>query len=77
MRLIHVIKSMDASPKERDRRYLIADPLIAFWYRFVRPNLSSVAQGFGREVWRHQIVPHLDAFMGAAFEDICREHARR
>jgi hypothetical protein len=40
-------------------------------------NLSSVAQGFGREVWRHQIAPHLDAFMGAAFEDICREHARR
>ena len=77
MRLIRVIKSMDASPKERDRRYLIADPLIAFWYRFVRPNLSSVAQGFGREVWRHQIAPHLDAFMGAAFEEICRKHARQ
>ena len=76
MRLIRVVKSMDAGPKERDRRYFIADPLIAFWHRFVRPNLSSVAQGFGPEVWSHQIAPHLDEFMGSAFEEICREHAR-
>lgn len=77
MRLIRIVKSMDASPKERDRRYFIADPLIAFWYRFVQPNLSSVAQGFGAEVWQHQIAPKLDEFLGGAFEEICREHARR
>ena len=77
MRLIRIVKSMDASPKERDRRYFIADPLIAFWYRFVQPNLSSVAQSFGAEVWRHQIAPKLDEFMGDVFEEICREHARR
>lgn len=77
MRLIRIVRSMDATPKERDRRYFIADPLIAFWHRFVRPNLSSVTQGFGAEVWRHQIVPHLPDFMGNAFEEICRDHARR
>jgi AAA+ ATPase superfamily predicted ATPase len=77
MRLVRIVRSMDASPKERDRRYFIADPLIAFWHRFVRPNLSSVAQGFGRDVWKLQIVPHLDEFMGGAFEELCREHARR
>lgn len=77
MRLIRVVQSMDASPKERDRRYFIADPLVAFWHRFVRPNLSSVMQGFGSEVWRHQIAPRLEDFMGGAFEEICREHARR
>jgi uncharacterized protein len=77
MRLIRIVRSMDAGPKERDRRYFIADPLIAFWHRFVRPNLSSIAQGFGRDVWRHQIAPRLDEFMGNAFEEICREHARR
>jgi AAA+ ATPase superfamily predicted ATPase len=77
MRLIHVVKSMDAGPKERDRRYFIADPLIAFWYRFVQPNLSSVGQGFGAEVWKYQIAPNIHAFMGGVFEDICREHARR
>lgn len=77
MRLIRIVKSMDASPRERDRRYLIADPLIAFWYRFVRPSLSSVVQGFGADVWRYQIAPNLDEFMGRAFEELCREHARQ
>jgi AAA+ ATPase superfamily predicted ATPase len=77
MRLVRAVRSMDAAPKSRDRRYFVDDPLIAFWHRFVRPNLSSVAQGFGAEVWRHQIEPRLDEFMGGAFEEICREHARR
>ncbi|HZV04733.1 MAG TPA: ATP-binding protein [Gemmataceae bacterium] len=77
MRLIRIVRSIDASPKERDRRYFIAEPLVGFWHRFVRPNLSSIAEGFGRDVWRHQIRPRLPEFMGAAFEDICRDHARR
>ncbi len=77
MRLVRIVKSMDASPRERDRRYLIADPLIAFWYRFVQPNISSIAQGFGAEVWHHQITPRLDEYVGGAFEEICREHARQ
>ncbi len=76
MRLVHDIRSMDAEPKSRDRRFRIADPLMSFWHRFVRPNLSSVMQGHGEDVWRFQINPHLEEFMGGAFEDICREHAR-
>jgi AAA+ ATPase superfamily predicted ATPase len=77
MRLIRAVRSMDATPNARDRRYFVADPLVAFWHRFVRPNLSSVTQGFGPEVWRLQIAPRLQEFMGLAFEEICREHARR
>ena len=77
MRLIRIERSMDAHPRERDRRYFIADPLIAFWYRFVQPNLSSIIEGFGGDVWRHRIAPHLDEYMGRMFEEICREHARQ
>nr|WP_294504589.1 ATP-binding protein [uncultured Rhodopila sp.] len=77
MRLVRAVHSLDAAPKSRDRRYFVDDPLIAFWHRFVRPNLSSVAQGFGTEIWRHQIELRLDDFMGGAFEEICRAHARK
>lgn len=77
MRLVRAVRSLDAEPKGRDRRYFIDDPLVAFWHRFVRPNLSSVAQGFGADVWRHQVSPRMDEFMGGAFEEICRDHARR
>jgi hypothetical protein len=55
----------------------VGDPLTGFWHRFVRPNLSSVARGFGAEVWKHQVAPRLDDYLGGAFEEICREHARR
>jgi AAA+ ATPase superfamily predicted ATPase len=77
MRLVRAVRSMDAGPKSRDRRYFVDDPLIAFWHRFVRPNISSVTQGFGIDVWRHQVAPWLDDFMGGAFEEMCRGHARR
>lgn len=77
MHLIRPTKSMDATERERNRRYFLCDSLMAFWHRFVRPNLSSVTRGFGREVYRHQINPMLDDYMGWQFEEICREHVRR
>ncbi|QND62263.1 ATP-binding protein [Mesorhizobium huakuii] len=77
MRLVRTVHSLDANPKSRDTRYFVDDPLVAFWHRFVRPNMSSVMQGFGPEIWRHQVVPRLDEYMGGAFEEICRGHARR
>lgn len=75
MRLMRPVGSLDAEPKSRDRRYFITDSLMSFWHRFVRPNISSVTQGFGEAVWSLQIEPWLDDFMGGAFEEICREHA--
>jgi uncharacterized protein len=77
MRLIRIVRSLDATPNARNHRYFVADPLIAFWHRFVRPNLSSVTQGFGPDVWRLQIAPRLQEYMGVTFEEICRQHARR
>jgi AAA+ ATPase superfamily predicted ATPase len=77
MRLIRAVRSLDATPKSRDRRYFVADPLLTFWYRFVRPNLSSIEEGFGADIWRLQILSQIDDFMGRAFEIACREHARR
>ena len=77
IRLIRGVRSLDAEPKSRDRRYFIADPLMAFWHRFVLPNISSVNQGFGADIWRLQIEPRMDDFMGGAFEEMCRDHSRR
>ena len=77
MRLIRAIRSLDAEPKSRDRRYVIADPLITFWHRFVLPNMSSVNQGFGADIWRLQVEPRMDDFVGSAFEEMCRDHLRR
>jgi uncharacterized protein len=76
LRLIRIVRSLDATPRERDRRYFLDDPFLAFWYRFCLPNLSPLATGHAAEVWGHAIAPHLDGWMGGLFEWICREYVR-
>jgi AAA+ ATPase superfamily predicted ATPase len=77
LRLIRIVRSLDATERERDRRYYLDDPFLAFWYRFYLPNLSPLAAGNIEDVWWHGIEPRLDDHMGGMFEWICRDYARR
>jgi AAA+ ATPase superfamily predicted ATPase len=77
LRLIRIVRSLDATEKERDRRYYLDDPFLAFWYRFYLPNLSPLAAGHPEEVWKHAIEPQLSDYMGGMFEWICRDYVRR
>ncbi len=76
LRLIRIIRSLDASDRERDRRYYLDDPFLAFWYRFYLPNASALAAGHADQVWEHAIEPRLDEYMGELFEWICRDYVR-
>jgi AAA+ ATPase superfamily predicted ATPase len=76
LRLIRIVRSLDAAERERDRRYYLDDPFLAFWYRFYLPNVSPLAASHAHEVWRHAIQPHLNDYMGGLFEWICRDYAR-
>ncbi len=76
LRLIRVVRSLDATERERDRRYYLDDPFLAFWFQFCLPNISALAAGHADQVWRHAIAPKLDEYMGELFEWICRDHAR-
>lgn len=76
LRLVRVVRSLDASERERDRRYYLNDPFLAFWYRFFLPHASAIAAGHGNQVYRYAIEPNLDDYMGHLFEWICRDHAR-
>jgi AAA+ ATPase superfamily predicted ATPase len=76
LRIVRAEKSMDASDRERDRRYALDDPLMAFWFRFVRPALSAIKLGRGEQAWHQRIAPHLPEYMGEAFESVCRDHVR-
>lgn len=76
LRLIRIVRSLDASERERDRRYYLDDPFLAFWYRFYLPNASALAAGHAGDVWEHAIEPRLDDYMGGLFEWICRDYTR-
>jgi len=76
LRLIRVVRSLDATERERNRRYYLDDPFLAFWYRFHLPNASPLVAGHAEEVWSHAIEPHLPDYMGRIFEWICRDYVR-
>ena len=57
--------------------WTILDNYLAFWFAFVRPNLTDLEAGRGDTIWREEIRPALDRFISRpAFERICREYVR-
>lgn len=57
----------------RKTLYAIDDNMFRFWYRFVPENSSVIARGAVDIAYR-RIAPHLSDYMGAIFEDICRQY---
>ena len=67
-----------------DRRalYRVADPFLAFWYRFVAPLASDLQFSDPAAVYAARVAPHLADYMGwSVFEEICgqwlQRHARQ
>lgn len=77
LRLIRVTRSLDAPAKARNQRFFLADPFLAFWYRFRLPNSSPLGTGYARDVYRHAVRPHFDTYMGEILEWIGREYIER
>ena len=45
-----------------------------FWYRFIDPARSLIAQELGEYVWEHNIAPNLHAYVSRpTFERACRD----
>lgn len=60
-------------PAGRTVRYVLDDPLLRFWFRFVYPNTSYIAQMGAADALRNRIRPELDSYYGTCFESLCRE----
>ena len=53
--------------------YSIEDNMFRFWYRFVPQNMSIISRG-ATELAYKRIAPHLSDYMGAVFEEICKQY---
>lgn len=63
---------------ERRALYRLADPFLAFWYRFVAPLSSALQFSNPRLVYDERVAPALPEYMGRfVFEDICLQWLRR
>jgi len=60
-------------PNPRQVRYVLQDPLLRFWFRFVFPNLSFIQQMGPRRSMSERIRPELEAYFGLCFERLCRQ----
>lgn len=59
-------------PKSKQTRYFLADPLFRFWFTFCEPHKSDLELGeTGR--CRQAMEERLNAFVGRAFEPLCRD----
>jgi AAA+ ATPase superfamily predicted ATPase len=61
---------------EKNRRqvhYVLEDPLLRFWFRFVFPHRSAVARLGPSRAWAEIVNPRLDSYFGHCFERLCRE----
>lgn len=60
-------------PKARDVRYRLLDPLLRFWFHFVYPHTSRIAQSGPARALSQVVQPQLDAYFARCFETLCRE----
>lgn len=58
----------------RKTLYRLTDSMYLFWYRFVRPNSSSIIRGVGQQIYDTVVRPQINDFMGQVFEEMCRQY---
>jgi len=67
----HPLDGRRANPKQL--RFVIRDPLLRFWFRFVFPNTSIIRSAGPSRAFTERVAPALDAWFGIGFEHLCRE----
>lgn len=56
--------------------YSISDNMFRFWYRFIPENVALIHNGLVDRAY-NAVEPHIPAFMGKVFEDICGQYLWR
>ena len=73
MGLIEVRRSLDAPPGSRSRRYRLLDPFLAFWFRYLLPELDRLGSEEGRGLVADVVRPRLDEHTETIFPEVCRQ----
>lgn len=60
-------------PAARNVHFVLDDPLLRFWFRFVFPHGSYIQRVGPRRAFQELIAPQLDAYLGGCFERLCRD----
>lgn len=78
MHLVEALQPVDAKPKDKSRRYRLADPFMRFWFRFVAPHQEALRAGLPpAALWAAEIAPMLADHCSPTFEQLCQRWALR
>ncbi len=77
LRLVRKELPYGASPTDRGSHWILEDPFLRFWFRFVFPFQADLEEGLAPEdLFDSEIAPELANHVAPVFEDLCREHVR-
>lgn len=77
LRLVRKELPYGASPTDRQSHWVLDDPFLRFWFRFVFPFQADLEAGLAPEdLFRNEIEPELSDHVSPVFEDVCRQHVR-
>ena len=66
---------MTQNANSRSTLYSLEDSMYLFWYRFVRPNSSSIMCGVGRQIYETVVMPQMmtlwDGYLRLFADSIC------
>ncbi|MCC5949024.1 MAG: ATP-binding protein [Nitriliruptoraceae bacterium] len=78
LRLVRKDLPFGASPTDRGSHWVLQDPFLRFWFRFVFPYQADLEAGLQPQaLYDREIRPELADHVAPVFEDLCREHVRR
>jgi len=60
----------------RSSIFRLKDGMYRFWYRFV-PDATEMIEAGYRDIYKEDVKPFINDFMGSAFEDICMQYLTR
>ena len=77
LRLVRKDLPYGASPTDRGSHWVLEDPFLRFWFRFVFPFQADLEAGLDPgDLFDSEIAPELADHAAPVFEDLCREHVR-
>ncbi len=76
--VVRKVNSIEAGPRNDVKKgiYCIKDRFIAFWYRYVFPNMSLLNAGETDLVYDKYIAPDLNNFIREKYADVCFEYMK-
>ena len=72
-----IVQKQLAITEEGNRKktkYILADEMLRFWYRFIPEAVGAIEIGKGRIYYDRNVKPLLPDYMGPIFEKMCRQY---